>query len=371
MIGTGGAGSLSSGSGGNIVLTTLDGLGLSPLGSYGGPTPTIALLPGSPALEAGEAVTGVSTDQRGLPLDSPVDIGAYQAQAGLVVNTSEDGFNSPLGDFSLRAAVNLANVWTGPTTIVFDPTVFATAQTIFLTAGLLDLSNTSGAETVDGPAAGVKISAGYQSRVFEIDNGVSATISGVTITGGNAGGYHGGYGSYGDLGNYGGGIFVDGTLTLTGCTVTGNYAAGVGGGLANYGTANLTDSTIAVNLAEGNGGGVYNSGTLTLTDCTVSGNSAADYGGGLYNNYDGQASLISCTISGNSGSKGAGGLYNGSSPTKGYNGKATLADTMIAGNTNAVVQAISAVAATWGATITWSAPAAREDSKTGSTGPSS
>ncbi len=54
---------------------------LSPLGDYGGPTETIALLPGSPAIGAGTAISGITTDQRGLPLDSPnPDIGAFQSQ---------------------------------------------------------------------------------------------------------------------------------------------------------------------------------------------------------------------------------------------------------------------------------------------------
>ena len=65
---------------GNIVLTSLAGLGLAPLGDYGGPTQTIALLPGSPALGAGTALNGITTDQRGEPLDVPVDIGAFQSQ---------------------------------------------------------------------------------------------------------------------------------------------------------------------------------------------------------------------------------------------------------------------------------------------------
>jgi hypothetical protein len=54
---------------------------LGPLGNYGGPTQTMALLPGSPAIGAGTAVPGVAADQRGLPLDSPnPDIGAFQSQ---------------------------------------------------------------------------------------------------------------------------------------------------------------------------------------------------------------------------------------------------------------------------------------------------
>ena len=54
---------------------------LAPLGNYGGPTQTVALLPGSPAIGAGMAVSGITTDQRGEPLDAPdPDIGALRSQ---------------------------------------------------------------------------------------------------------------------------------------------------------------------------------------------------------------------------------------------------------------------------------------------------
>ncbi len=53
---------------------------LAPLGNYGGPTQTMALLPGSPAIGTGETLAGITTDQRGFPLDSPLDIGAFQDQ---------------------------------------------------------------------------------------------------------------------------------------------------------------------------------------------------------------------------------------------------------------------------------------------------
>ena len=53
---------------------------LGPLTDNGGPTQTMALLPGSPAIGAGTAVAGVTTDQRGVarPTVAP-DIGAYQS----------------------------------------------------------------------------------------------------------------------------------------------------------------------------------------------------------------------------------------------------------------------------------------------------
>ena len=56
---------------------------IGPLANNGGPTPTHALMGGSPALNAGNAF-GSTTDQRGLPRPFPAagssDIGAYEAQ---------------------------------------------------------------------------------------------------------------------------------------------------------------------------------------------------------------------------------------------------------------------------------------------------
>jgi hypothetical protein len=60
--------------------------GLGALGDYGGPTPTVALLPGSLAIDAGDDSLGSGADQRGLPRKSGrhVDIGAYELQLGEV-----------------------------------------------------------------------------------------------------------------------------------------------------------------------------------------------------------------------------------------------------------------------------------------------
>jgi hypothetical protein len=62
---------------------------LAPLGDYGGPTQTIALFPGSPAIDAGNNAIvppGVTTDQRGPGfariVNGTVDIGAFEVQAG-------------------------------------------------------------------------------------------------------------------------------------------------------------------------------------------------------------------------------------------------------------------------------------------------
>ena len=291
LIGTGGSGGLVNGVDGNIVLTSLTDLGLAPLGDYGGPTADHGPAPRQPRHRRGHRRQRRHHRSARLPARLPQpDIGAFQTQPALVVNTTSDGIASPAGELNLRQAVNLANVLTGAQTITFDPTVFASPQTITLTGGQLELSNSSGTETITGPAAGVTISGGGNSRVFQVDVGVTAALSGLTITGGST------------IGG-GGGLYNQGTATLTDCTISGN-SADSGGGLDNPSTATLTltDCTISGNSARYDGGGECRHGhlgTATLTDCTISGNSAGS-GGGLDN--AGTATLTDCTLSGNSAS---------------------------------------------------------------------
>ena len=47
--------------------------------------------------------------------------------------------------------------------------MFRTPQTITLGGTQLELSNTTGTETITGPAAGVTVSGGDTSRVFQVD----------------------------------------------------------------------------------------------------------------------------------------------------------------------------------------------------------
>ncbi len=84
MVGTGGSAGLSS----STNLLGVADPGLAPLANNDGPTETMALSPGSlaigagsKALEIGPGGSPLTTDQRGLPLDTPSpDIGAYQTQ---------------------------------------------------------------------------------------------------------------------------------------------------------------------------------------------------------------------------------------------------------------------------------------------------
>ncbi len=167
--------------------------------------------------------------------------------------------------------------------------------------GTLELAGSAAAESITGPAAGVTISGDDAVRVFQVDNGVTASLSGLTITGGST------------TGN-GGGLYDDGgTLTLSGVTVTGNTAA-IGGGLflaagpstaADEGEVGITERT-----------------TTTVINCTVSGNTATT-GGGVYN--AGTAYLTACTIAINTAAEG-GGIDNAAGAS------ATLEDTIIAAN---------------------------------------
>ena len=131
----------------------------------------MALLPGSPAIGAGNVAlipSGVTTDQRGYARThgSNVDIGAFEAQPiPLVVNTTTDGGGCPPGMLDLHGAIGLANITPGAATISFAPTIFAGHQTITLSAGQLELSNTTGTETIKAPAAGLTVSGNNASRV--------------------------------------------------------------------------------------------------------------------------------------------------------------------------------------------------------------
>jgi hypothetical protein len=104
----------------------------------------------------------------------------------IVVNNPTD---TPVANqIDLRQAIAQANSDGGGDTIVFS-SLFDTPQTITLTGGQLELSGTTSPTTITGPGANLlKVSGNNSSRVFLVDANVSASISGLTITDGNAGG---------------------------------------------------------------------------------------------------------------------------------------------------------------------------------------
>ena len=255
-----------------------------------------------------------------------------------VTSTADDGSAG-----TLRWAVAQANAASSSSTIDFQLT---TPATITLTQGQLELTNTAAAITIDGPGASLlSVSGNKASRVFQVDKGVTASISGLTITGGSTAASGGGLENYGAItladctisnssvtGNYshGGGLQNSGTAVLTDCTISGNSAdqqGDKGGGLESIGTVTLTRCTISGNSADSGGGlAADGTGTATLTDCTISGNSATGIGGGLDNRNT--ATVTGCTISGNSAGGSGGGVLN-----EGLSEAAlTMSDCTISGN---------------------------------------
>ncbi len=294
----------------------------------------------------------------------------------LVVNATSNGFFAGPGLLSLREAVAFANTdKSRNANISFDPKVFRAPQTITLTGAPLELSNTSEAETITGPAAGVTISGGGLSQVLLVDKAVQARVSGWAFVDGIAT-YGGAVENLGrlDLINcrfednvtmpglvrFGDSIFsVQGggaaianeagaTLTMTGCTLTGNSTSdggGVGGAILNQGTAALIDCSLSGNIAP-DGGAIMNAGgTLALIGCRLEDNTAPplnfSYGGtgasgpssgGAISNSNGRLSLVDCTLTGNSANDG-GAIDNQAS----YGVSAlSLTDCTLSGNTAVV-----------------------------------
>ena len=243
---------------GGFPIATTDIVGknplLGPLADNGGPTPTMALLAGSPALGKALYANTPLTDQRGaqrgpagVGTKASPDIGAFEDSSSYLVTTTAD---AP-ADGTLRAAVEWANHSTNPALDVAQPNVivfdtggaFATAQTVELTTigdttvGPTALAITGDVE-IDGPTSdgdGVTILAGGSAtamRLFYLAAGASLTLTDLTLSGGVAQGFEGGSGegSGGGAAGMGGAIYNRGALSIIDSTLTGNQAIGGAGG---------------------------------------------------------------------------------------------------------------------------------------------
>jgi parallel beta-helix repeat protein len=114
-------------------------------------------------------------------------------------------------------------------------------------------------------------------------------------------------------GNHGPGIDLDdASVSLTNSSVSGNTTSGSGGGIDAFeGSGVLTNSTVTGNTAGQNGGGInMTPGSFTLNNSTVSGNTAGANGGGIYlTGVDSDLTLTDSTVSGNTATSG-GGIFN-------------------------------------------------------------
>jgi hypothetical protein len=219
--------------------------------------------------------------------------------------------NLDAGPGSLREAVELATLFPGTSdTVMFDPGVFASPQTLTLTSGAL---SAGGSWTLRGPEAGqLTLSGGGRSRVVTLASSPGATVTLERLTfaqgfvnyptyfGSDFNWFYGGAvfnadaaltvrncGFVGNSAVAGGAIFCDtgnGSCFVDGSTFAANYGRNAGGAIFSYGYVALTAvrSIFADNTTlGGGGGGIQSWGPTTVEDCEFARNSTGGLGGAL------------------------------------------------------------------------------------------
>jgi uncharacterized repeat protein (TIGR01451 family)/CSLREA domain-containing protein len=258
------------------------------------------------------------------------------AASTITVTTTDDELNTD-GDCSLREAIQAANT----DTAVDACTAGSGADTIVVPGGTYTLAISGANEeanatgdldvgadvTITGAGSGSAIvagPAGWNDRIFDVGllaNG-TATVSGLTVSGGNVDGPGGGIRENGN--------FLD--LTLSDVALSGNTATGDGGGLfsSSLGSQVFTNVTATNNTAVGAGGGILTANAsstmmnLTLTDNESTGGTSGAAGGGAYIS-DQSATITGLTATGNRAT-----LYGGLAL---FGGGGVLEDATISGNT--------------------------------------
>jgi hypothetical protein len=194
LVGQGNWAGLVNGVNSNLVGVAPAGLGLGTLADNGGPTPTVALLPGSPAINAG-AADGGATDQRGLPLVDAPDIGAYEFQGVPPVFTSTDNTVFVTGasnSFAVTATGNPAAAFTAsgalPAGVIFGPAGWLTGTPAPGTSGAYPLTITAAngfpANAVQGFTLNVIEGSTIAPRPGFNTNGLGWALNGDTVNGG-------------------------------------------------------------------------------------------------------------------------------------------------------------------------------------------
>ena len=334
--------------------SAIDGY-LGQLQNNGGPTDTVALLPGTsgtpnPAqavIPASFTAPGQSTavcaqpDQRGASRVDPCDVGAYALTANLYALpdgtapapcTTESATPSLVCSFA--TAVDEADSGTNDVINLEAPS----GDTVYtgVSAGGVQAAITSPvaiqADIDPGFNTAVPVLDGENNgTVLSIPGNDDVTITGIDIENGAA-----------PFGSHGGAIFNGGTGTVSVSDSTFSDNSGGGGGAisnSNGGTLDVSDSTFTDNGSDG-GGAIDNgtddagTGTLVVSDSTFYDNEARNYSGGaILNGYgsgdDGIATISDSTFYGNTAFFDDGGAVDNGS--NGGTGTLTVANSTFVG----------------------------------------
>jgi hypothetical protein len=332
---------------------------LGPLGNYGGPTETMPLLPGSPAIDAGSCAYAfdpatntwfLTSDQRGFPrvVNGAIDIGAFEFTPPVsssssisitaLVATAGEAPATP-GVFRIGRSAETTGDLTVNLTI--DPASNADGYTYSGSSVQVNSSNVSVvipdgqayvdvSVTPDDNSSGAADAAENLTLDLASDSTVQATVhiaaSGTLVTNTN----DSGEGSLrqailnvdaglGNLITFAPG--VTGTITLASslpALMGDGQIVGPGAGALTIdgagharsffvnqsATWSISGLTLTDGFAATYGGAIWNRGTLTISNCVLTRNSASDTGvslygdgGGIWN--EGTLTADGCTITNN------------------------------------------------------------------------
>ena len=285
---------------------------LDTLADNGGPTQTMAPLPGSPAIDAGDNTTCTAApvsnlDQRGVtrPFNTNCDLGAVEYLTTYVVTDASDpGDGTCDASCTLRDAVIAANA-----DAIGDSIIFNGDYTITLGASLPSATDDL---TIDGKGHTIILDGASTYQIMDAQAGLH--LKNLTIQHANS---------------TSGAILTRFPSSIANVTFANNTASSNGGAVYNYQTTlMITNSTFTGNTAGGGGGAIKNdTGTLIISNSTFSGNSA-DTGGAivaLFSSSTPTTTITNSTFSGNTATTQAGGIYS--------NGTLNYANTIIANST--------------------------------------
>ena len=297
VFGTGNTAGITNGINGNVTGLASPALLLGGLSaSNGGPTPTVALLPNSPALNRGTNLVGITTDQRGearVSAGAP-DAGAYEViavESSLVTTTNDEFDATSDASFgtgtSLREAVYHTDDFVGFSTNLAGRTVELTEIGDTLKGNTAIVVTNQGVRYIRStqtPRVTIRANGPTPMRLFRVVPGCFLVLQGITLTGGHA--------------TDGGAVYNEGTLSISVATLASNTASQSGGAVFVESNAVLRvfTSTLSDNAAGGWGGAIANRGTNVFNYATIAGNTAGTSGGGIYNEPGSAPATLEATI---------------------------------------------------------------------------